>query len=115
MNHAWDGALANSAVPVFPAMGTVAAAALLPVPRVTTSRMYLPSVFAASALSTTAAGDWRALFSSMSQRPWGMEPAFATVAATRAIWNGDATTSPCPYADCPSDFFNSAAESGDAL
>ena len=55
----------------------------------------------------------RPLFSSVSQRPCGIAPPLATVAATRAIWNGDATTSPCPYADCDSAFFNSAAVSGD--
>ena len=38
----------------------------------------------------------RALVSSVIQRPAGIWPALATVAATRAIWNGDATTCPCP-------------------
>src|ERR1017187_6526041 len=56
----------------------------------------------------------RALFSSVIQRPCGIAPPFATVAATRASWNGEATTCPWPYDDCGSDFFNCAAVLGDA-
>ena len=95
MNQACDGASASSAVPVLPATATLAAPRR-PVPEVTTSRMKRPSVAAASGGRTTAGGVTRPLFSSASQRPCGMAPLLATVAATRAIWNGDATTSPCP-------------------
>ena len=56
----------------------------------------------------------RAFVSSVTQRPCGIIPPFATVAATRAIWNGDATTCPWPYDDCGSDFFSCAAVFGDA-
>ena len=69
MNQACEGALANSAVPVLPAMGTDASARR-PVPEVTTSRMNLPSVAAASAVSTGWAGAARGLVSSVIQRPW---------------------------------------------
>src|ERR1051325_7464972 len=113
MNQACEGASASSAVPVLPATGTLADARR-PVPEVTTSRMNRPSVRAASTLRTDSGTEVRALVSSVIQRPCGMEPPFATVAATRAIWNGEATTCPCPYEDCGSDFFNCAAVFGDA-
>src|ERR1039458_7484604 len=52
--------------------------------------------------STSRGSVVRVLFWSVIQRPCGMAPPLATVAATRAIWNGDATTCPCPYEDCGS-------------
>ena len=71
-------------------------AARLPVPWVTTSRIKRPSVAATSG-PITAWGAWvRSLLSSPTQRPCGIWPPLAMVAATRAIWKGDATTCPCP-------------------
>ena len=74
MNQACDGASANSAVPVLPAIGTVVAPARLPVPDVTTSRMYLPSVDAASAPRSDTGVLVRGLVSSVIQRPCGISP-----------------------------------------
>ena len=45
----------------------------------------------------------RALLSSSIQRPCGIRPPAAIVAATRAILNGEISTSPCPYAAKGSD------------
>src|ERR1022692_4095143 len=114
MNQACEGASDNSAVPVLPAIGTLVVAAFRPVPCVTTSRMNFPRVAAAPADSTVCAAPLRALVSSVIQRPCGIAPPLATVAATRAIWKGDATTCPCPYDDCGNDFFNWSAVLGDA-
>src|ERR1022692_2381640 len=113
MNQAWEGASASSAVPVLPATGTLAVARR-PVPWVTTARMNCPSVLAASGVITASGTVVRALVSSVIQRPSGIAPPLATVAATRASWNGEATTCPWPYEDCGSDFFNCAAVLGDA-
>src|SRR5579872_3062103 len=115
MNQACEGAFTSSAVPVLPATATPAAAARRPVPVVTTPRINLANVCAASGGRTVSAAEVRVLVSSVIQRPCGITPPFATVAATRAIWNGDATTCPCPYEDCGNDFFNCAAVFGEAV
>src|ERR1035438_5338006 len=114
MNQACEGASASSAVPVLPAIGTPDAAARRPVPETTASRMNRARVPAAEGSKTGRCSAVRTLFSSVIQRPCGMAPPLATVAATRASWNGDATTCPCPYDDCGSDLRNCAAVPGEA-
>src|SRR5579875_1318575 len=84
MNQACEGASASSAVPVLPAIG-IAPAARRPVPEVTTSRMKRARVCAVSRETTGWGASVRVLLSSVIQRPSGIAPPFAMVAATRAI------------------------------
>ena len=55
-----------------------------------------------------------ALLSSVSQRPCGIRPPAAMVAATRAILNGVISTSPWPYAAKGSDLRSSGIAGGDS-
>ena len=84
-----------------------AAAARRPVPPVTTSRMNSPDRGRRFRTQHLLRLDRRDRCSRRSPSgPAAIVPPFATVAATRAIWNGEATTCPCPYADCGSDFLS---------
>ncbi len=96
MNQACDGAFASSAVPVLPAIGMLAPCSTRPVPLTTTARMYPANSDANSGVSIDTGSSTRLLLSSIIQRPCGIFPLLATVAATRAIWNGLATTWPWP-------------------
>ena len=78
------------------------------VPSVTTSRM-APAINTAGSAATMVRGaSWRALLSSITQRPCGMAPPAAMVAATRAILNGVISSGPWPYDAKGMAAFNSA-------
>src|ERR1700722_14365435 len=87
----------NCAVPVFPATLTASPCiARRAVPCTTTERIALARNAARSGARICFGAALRALLESSTQRPSGIEPLAAMVAATRAILNGVTNTGPCP-------------------
>ena len=87
----------SCAVPVFPA--TLTASPFItrrPVPSTTTDRMARARNAASSGVTIGRGALFRELLLSISQRPSGIAPALAMVAATRAILNGVTRTGPWP-------------------
>ena len=94
-NQECDGAPATSAVPVLPAISTSWPASDDAVPPVTTRRM-ARAMRSAAAGSRTARDGAGTGAGSRTQRPGSISPRAAIVAATRAIRNGEASTSAWP-------------------